>query len=193
MKRLTMTLLAGLLSTAAISASAYADDYDDALSLMALNTSSANIATLTSEVRSLSTGVVIEVEVDDHKKSSFVYEFKVVDLQEGVKHELKYALEDGLLLKHEEKSLTRLGFSKLDSEDKTAIEAVENANFDILKALVALEQKYSAKVIEAELETKKGIVFYEVELANAEQGKIKLLINVANGEEIPVMKRSKHK
>lgn len=191
MTRFTTTLLAGLLSVAAITA--YADDYDDTLSLMALNTSSANIANLTSDVRNISTGVVTEVEVDDHKKSTLVYEFKVIEVEEGIKHQLKYSLEDGSLLKHEQKSLTRLGFSQLDSEEQTAIEAVKNANFDILKALVDLEQKYSAKVIEAELETKKGIVFYKVKLANAEQGKIKLLINVANGEEIPVMKRSKHK
>ncbi|MFA0697933.1 PepSY domain-containing protein, partial [Vibrio sp. 10N.222.49.C9] len=73
------------------------------------------------------------------------------------------------------------------------IEQVQKAEFDILKKLTELEEKYSAKALEVELENKKGIVFYEVELVSTEQGKQKLLINVATGEEIPVMKNKKHK
>ncbi|MFS1983216.1 PepSY domain-containing protein [Vibrio breoganii] len=191
MKLLKTGLFASLLSVVPF---VHADDQQEAaLSLMALNSGSATLVNLAPEVRTISTGVVTEVELDDYKDTLFAYEFKVVDLNEGFEHKMSYSVQDGALLRHESESLTTLGFTDLDDDERHAIEQVQKSEFDILKKLTELEDKYSAKALEVELESKKGIVFYEVELASTEQGKQKLLINVATGEEIPVMKNKKHK
>ncbi|GAB7219767.1 PepSY domain-containing protein [Vibrio comitans] len=191
MKLLKTGLFASLLAVVPF---VHADDQQDAaLSLMAINSGSASLVNLAPEVRSISTGVITEVELDDYKDTLFAYKFKVVDLAEGYKHKMSYSVQDGALLEHKSESLTTLGFSDLDDDERYAIEQVQKADFDILKKLTELEDTYSAKALEVELESKKGIVFYEVELASTEQGKQKLLINVATGEEIPVMKNKKHK
>ncbi|MEZ8990889.1 PepSY domain-containing protein [Vibrio breoganii] len=191
MKLLKTGLFASLLSVVPF---VHADDQQEAaLSLMAINSGSATLVNLAPEVRTISTGVVTEVELDDYKDTMFAYEFKVIDLNEGFKHKMSYSVQDGALLRHKSESLTTFGFSDLDDDERYAIEQVQKAEFDILKKLTELEEKYSAKALEVELESKKGIVFYEVELVSTEQGKQKLLINVTTGEEIPVMKNKKHK
>ncbi|GEM80569.1 PepSY domain-containing protein [Vibrio superstes] len=191
MKLLKTGLFASLLSVVPF---VHADDQQEAaLSLMALSSGSATLVNLAPEIRTISTGVVTEVELDDYKDTMFAYEFKVVDLDEGFEHKMSYSVQDGALLRHESENLTTFGFSDLDDDERYAIEQVQKAEFDILKKLTELEEKYSAKALEVELESKKGIVFYEVELASTEQGKQKLLVNVATGEEIPVMKNKKHK
>ncbi|GAD79266.1 hypothetical protein [Vibrio ezurae] len=167
------------------------DQQDAAIALMALNSASATLSTLAPKVRAVSTGVITEIELDDYKDTQVVYKFKVVDTKAGNKHKLSYAIDDGSLLKQKSESLSTFGFSDLDKEERLAIEQVEKSQFDIVTKLQELEGKYAAKTLEAELESKKGIVFYEVELASAKHGMQKLLINVASGEEIPVM-RSKH-
>lgn len=185
MKFFKTGLIASLLTMAGV---AHADN-DAALSLMALQSGNTSLVELAPEVRKVSQGVVTEIELDDYRDQTFAFQFKVIDLAEGYEHEMKYSVQDGSLLKHETESLTTLGFSDLDQEDQVAIEQVQQAKFDIFDKIVELETKYKAKMIEAELENKKGIVFYEVELASAETGHQKLLINVATGEEIPKLKR----
>ncbi|GAD89709.1 MULTISPECIES: hypothetical protein [Vibrio] len=187
----TIGLLSAVLITMPI---AHANDQQDAaIGLMALNSGSATITTLAPQVRTVSTGVITEIELDDYKDTQIAYKFKVIDTKAGKKFKLTYAINDGSLLREKSENLSTLGFSDLDREDRNAIEQVEKAQFDIVKKLIELETKYSAKTLEAELESKKGVVFYEVELASTERGMQKLLINVATGEEIPVMHRQSHK
>ncbi|CAM4078486.1 hypothetical protein [Vibrio neonatus] len=187
----TIGLLSAILATMPI---AHANDQQDAaIGLMAINSGSATITTLAPQVRTISTGVITEIELDDYKDTQIAYKFKIIDNAAGQEHKLTYAISDGSLLRQKSKRLSTLGFSHLDKEDRLAIEQVEKAQFDIVKKLIELETKYSAKTLEAELESKKGIVFYEIELASSERGMQKLLINVATGEEIPVMHRQSHK
>ncbi|MDR9825976.1 hypothetical protein RCJ22_10195 [Vibrio sp. FNV 38] len=187
MKMIKLGLLA-----AALSVSGYAlADNDTAINLMALKTSNTSIEALTPTVRSAHQGVVTEIELDDYKDMHVIYEFKLVDLEGDIKHKLSYSVQDQSLLREKSESLSTFGFSDLDKEDRMAIERVLQADFDILQAVPALEKKYNSTLIEAELEEKNGLVFYEVKLASAEQGKQELLINVENGEEIPVLKRNK--
>ncbi|PMH46225.1 hypothetical protein BCU68_02290 [Vibrio sp. 10N.286.49.B3] len=181
----------GLL-TAALSVSTLAMASDDmTINLLALNASNTSVEALAPVVRQTDSGVVTEIELDDHRNKQVVYEFKLVDLEADTERELSYAVADQSLVEDKSESLTTFGFSDLDKEDRFAIERVRQSGFDILEVIPQLEQKYSAKLIEAELEEKSGIVFYEIKLASAQQGKQKILINVDGGEEIPVLKRHK--
>ncbi|MDN2480634.1 hypothetical protein [Vibrio agarivorans] len=181
----------GLIATAiSFSGITMADD-DMSINLMALNSSNTTVATLAPAVRKDYSGVVTEVELDDYKDQQVVYEFKMVDLDADSKYKLSYSVSDQSLVKEKSDSLSTFGFSDLDTDDRVAIERVIESGFDILSVIPELESKYSAKLIEAELEEKNGIVYYEVKLASTELGKQKLLINVDNGEEIPVFKRHK--
>ncbi|GEA51473.1 hypothetical protein VIN01S_22770 [Vibrio inusitatus NBRC 102082] len=187
MKLLKIGVFASLLSVVPF---VQADDQQEAtLSLMAISSGSANLVNLAPEVRTISTGVITEIQLDDYKDSIFAYEFKVVDQTQGYEHDLSYSVQDGALLNHKSESLTTFGVSELDNDELLAIEQVKKAGFDILQKVVELEEKYSAKVLEVELESE-GVVFYEVELASNEIGRQKILINVATGEEIPVMKHN---
>ncbi|CAM2969862.1 PepSY domain-containing protein [Vibrio rarus] len=189
MTRLKTRLITTLLTMAVVPFVHANDQQEAALSLMALNSGSANLVNLAPKVQHISKGVVTELELDTQKNNSMAYEFNVVDMPNDKQHKIRYSVSQGDLLKHTSESLTTLGFSELDKEDQHAVLQVTQANFDLLSTLIKLESKYSAKVLEAELDSKKGIVFYEVELANSTQGLQKLLINVANGEEIPVVNR----
>ncbi|OBT13986.1 hypothetical protein A9264_02270 [Vibrio sp. UCD-FRSSP16_10] len=191
MKLLKAGLFASLLCVVPF---AHANDQQEAaISLMALNAGTESISTLAPKVRNVSNGVITEVELDDYKDTQVVYKFEIIDINGGNKHKLNYAVNDGALLKDKSKNLTTFGFSDLDREDRHAITQVETAQFDIIKTLIELENKYAAKTLEAELETEKGIVFYKIKLVSAQKGIQKLLVNVATGEEIPVMSRHKHK
>ncbi|GAL14721.1 lipoprotein [Vibrio astriarenae] len=187
MKSIKLALLA-----TAITASSYAMADDDmAINLMALNASNTSVEMLSPTVRQAHSGVVTEIELDDYKDQQVVYEFKIINLEANNKHKLSYSVNDQSLLKEESESLSTFGFSDLDKDERLAIERVNESGFDILNVIPTLEDKYSAKLIEAELEEKNGFVFYEIKLASAEAGKQKLLINVDSGEEIPVLKRHK--
>jgi uncharacterized membrane protein YkoI len=183
----------GFLVTAiAFSGIAVANDHqEDILHVMALKASSTTISQLAPMIQKSAPGIVTEIELDDTDNNVLAYEFEVVDLEAGNRHELNFAIDDQTLINQESTSLTHFFFNSLESEEQSAIEAVQNAKFDILAVIPELENKHNAHVIEVELEEKKGIVFYEVKLFSSTQGKHKLLIDIETGEEFPVHHKRK--
>lgn len=176
----------------AVSGSAFADDFDNGVGVLALQSGTATITELATDISQRVDGIIVEAEYDDFD-NEYGYEFKVIDLDNDNEYEFSYAIADGRLIAEETEKLSTFGFSDLEDKERTAIQTVISSNFDIVTAVSNLENKYNSKLLEFELENKKGIVFYEVKLFNIESGKQSLLVNVENGQEIPVINYKKSK
>ncbi|MGL6258055.1 PepSY domain-containing protein [Vibrio sp. WXL210] len=188
MKPMTTAIL---ISTLGMSGYTIADD-DTRFHVLALESSNTSIESLSPAVRELINGVITEVELDDHRDEQVAYQFEWVDLDEQSHHKVSYAVNDLTVLEQKTSDLSSFGFSKINKDEQVAIQEVAKAQFDILSVIPKLEEKYAAKLVEAELETKNGLIFYEVKLASTETGKHKLLVDVASGEEIPMLKKQRH-
>lgn len=173
---------------------AYAKDKDkdhhdrkDEIKLLALKSSDVSLQDLVTKFESTYSGVVTDVELD-HEDDVLVFEIKAIDLEKGVKHEASYSIKGGVPVKYHEESLTVLGFNKLDDHHITALEAMKGAQAISLKQAIAMAQSNSDAYIESiELEYKRGVSYYEVELLSA-SGEQKLLIDAQSGEAVPSLR-----
>lgn len=189
MKKITAAITTLALT---VSTSVLADDFDKGVGVLALQSGSATFNDIATDIHQRVDGVIVEAEFDDFD-NEYGYELKVIDLDSDNEYEFSYAISDGRLVAEETESLTTFGFSDIEDKERTAIQTVLSSNFNIVTAVSDLENKYNAKLVEFELENKKGIVFYEVKLFNLESGKQSLLVNVENGQEIPVINYKKAK
>ncbi|WP_245597674.1 PepSY domain-containing protein [Psychromonas aquimarina] len=64
---------------------------------------------------------------------------------------------------------------------------LDTSKFDLQASINKIQKNYGSSVVELELENKKGITFYEIELLNDNE----LIIDVVTGEIIPI-KRNYH-
>jgi len=170
------------------SLSAIADDHgnDQALSALALQRANYNIEQAIEKVNTDYSGYITEFEVDDYKNQA-AYEIEVINLVTEEKRELKLSLEDGSLLKEKNKNIKVLGINRLDDDELFAIKELQTSEFKLSETIALLKEKYSANILEFELDSKKGISFYKFKLIT-EQGKKRVLVDIKTGNVIPVMK-----
>ncbi|GDY25368.1 MULTISPECIES: PepSY domain-containing protein [unclassified Agarivorans] len=178
-KKLCVAAAVALTSTAAI-----ADD--DALSALALKKAGFSLEQAIEKVNTTYPGHITELELDDYKGQA-VYEVDVINLAQEQQHKLKLSLSDGEMLKNESSKLTILGVSKIDDDERLALEQVAESELSLQQTIAMLNDKYQAQVLEFELENEKGITFYKFKLLG-QQGKQRVIVDVVTGETIPVLK-----
>lgn len=166
------------------STAAMADD--EALSALAIKRANFSLEQAIEKVHNTYAGQITELELDDYHGQA-VYEIEVVNLNQGQQHKLKLSLSDGEMLKNESRKLTLLGISKLDEDERLALEQLSQADFSLSQTVAMLSSKFQAQVLELELENEKGITYYKFKLLG-EQGKQRVIVDVLNGETIPVLK-----
>ncbi|MEE1674948.1 PepSY domain-containing protein [Agarivorans aestuarii] len=159
---------------------------DDALSALAIKKAGFSLEQAIEKVHNTYPGQITELELDDYRGQA-VYEVDVVNLAQEQKHKLKLSLADGEMLKNESSKLSILGVSKLDEDERIALEQLAESELSLQQTVAMLNNKYQAQVIEFELENEKGITFYKFKLLG-EQGKQRVIVDVASGETIPVLK-----
>lgn len=169
---------------AVTSAAAIADD--DALSALAMKKAGFSLEQAIEKVHNSYPGQITELELDDYKGQA-VYEFDVINLAQQQKHKLKLSLADGEMLKNESSKLSILGVSKIDDDERLALEQLAQSELSLQQTVAMLNTQYQAQVLEFELENEKGITFYKFKLLG-EQGKQRIIVDVATGETIPVLK-----
>ncbi|MDA9557314.1 hypothetical protein N9R79_07425 [Vibrio sp.] len=183
------SILAVVLSVAATGA-AVAGGHK-ALEYMAIKSSDVQLIDIIKTIGDNET--ITDIELDDENKQ-MVFEVKTIDLTADKEYERVYSLEDGRVLEEESESLSFFGVNDLDERDEKAINAVKASSVQLESLIPSLESKYQGKVLEVELEHKKGISFYEVKMFTDKGMRQKILVNLDNGEEIPVMHhKGKHK
>lgn len=163
------------------------DDYqEDQLMLQALKSSKVSLNSLLEKFQADFPSTVMEIELDD-EDNILVYEIKGIDLKEGVRYKAKYALYSGEEIDRHSKSLRFMGFNKLDDNDQAALEALQQGVS--IKNAIALSNPQEGSYIESiELEHKRGLTFYEVELLGP-SGSTKILMDAKSGEVIPSLRR----
>ncbi|WP_019614964.1 PepSY domain-containing protein [Psychromonas ossibalaenae] len=159
---------------------------DDALSVLALKRASFTLEQAVEKVTTDYQGQIIEFELDDHDGQS-TYEIEVINLQKEEKYKLHLSTADGTVLKEKSRSLSTLGFSRLDDDEYQALKELETSQFSLSSALAELREQYTAEVMEFELENEKGITFYKFKLID-QQGRKRVIVDVKTGEMIPIMK-----
>lgn len=159
---------------------------DDFLSALALERAQFSPQQAIEKINTNFTGNIVEFELDDHKGKT-VYEFEVIDFAQEQINKLKISSDDGTIVKNESKSMTILGVNRLDEEDRQALTALNNSEFDLNASILELSEKYDSQVIEFELENEKGITFYKFKLIG-DTGITKVIVDVETGKAIPVMK-----
>lgn len=165
--------------------SALADD--DALSILALKNANFSAQQAIEKVSNDYTGSIVEFELDDHKGQTS-YEIEIINLKTEEKHKLQISSEDGSLLKEKVGSTKLMGINRLDEDEIDAINALSNSQFNLQSTVAILREKYSAEIVEFELENKKGITFYKFKLID-ENGRQRVIVDVKSGEIIPVLKK----
>ncbi len=159
---------------------------DDALSVLAMKKAGFSLEQAIEKVHNNYSGQITELELDDYKGQA-VYEIDVINLAQQQKHKLKLSLTDGEMLKNESSKLSILGVSKLDDDERVALEQLAQSELSLQQIVATLSTKYQAQVLEFELENEKGITFYKFKLLG-EQGKQRVIVDVTTGETIPVLK-----
>ncbi|WP_028862050.1 PepSY domain-containing protein [Psychromonas aquimarina] len=152
---------------------------NDGLSELALKRADFSLEQTVEKVTNSFPGKITELKLDDYNHQS-VFEVEVINEQEQIKHELKFSTADGRLLKDERTSLTTAGFSSLDDKDHLMLSQLDNSKFNLQASINSVQKKYGSSIIELELENKKGITFYQVELLNDKE----LIIDVVTGETV---------
>ncbi|WP_019616266.1 PepSY domain-containing protein [Psychromonas ossibalaenae] len=174
------------LSSALVLTSFAAAADNDGLSELALKRANFSIEQVVEKVANNFPGKITELKLDDYNHQA-VFEVEVINEKEGIEHKLKFSTADGKLLKDERESLSVAGFSKLDEKDHAMLNQLDTAKFDLQASISKIQKDYGSSVIELELENKKGITFYEVELLNDNE----LIIDVVTGEIVSI-KRNYH-
>ncbi|WP_028865117.1 PepSY domain-containing protein [Psychromonas aquimarina] len=159
---------------------------NDGLSELALKRANFSIEEAVEKVTDSFPGKITELKLDDYNHQA-VFEIEVINEKEGIEHKLKFSTADGKLLKDERESLSIASFSKLDDKDRVMLSQLDTSKFDLQASINKIQKDYGSSVVELELENKKGITFYEVELLNDNE----LIIDVVSGEIIPI-KRNYH-
>lgn len=132
-------------------------------------------------------GVITDFELDD-KNDRIVYKITLVNLDKNSKTILFYDAETFDLV--EEQADTLIGWFK-DEDDQAQIQALEEIQsngFSMIQALEIVQEKHPGFLVEAALESKKGIHFFEIKLASPED-KQKWLVDVSSRDLIPVYRR----
>ncbi|WP_019617101.1 PepSY domain-containing protein [Psychromonas ossibalaenae] len=174
------------LSSALVVTSFAAAADNDGLSELALKRANFSIEQAVEQVTNNYPGKITELKLDDHNHQA-VYKIEIINEKEGIEQTLKYSTADGSLLKDERESLSVAGFSKLDEKDHVMLSQLDTTKFDLQASINKIQKDYGSSVVELELENKKGITFYEVELLNDNE----LIIDVVTGEIVP-LKRNYH-
>ena len=166
------------------SLSAVADD-DNALSALALQRANYSLEQAVEKVNNDYPGHIVEFEVDDYQNQA-TYEIEMINLVTEEKHKLHISLEDGSVLKEKSNSIKILGINRLDDDELFALKELQASDFKLSETINRLKEKYSADIIEFELESEKGISFYKFKLIG-EQGMKRILVDIKTGSVIPVM------
>lgn len=154
---------------------------DEGLSQLALQQAHFPIEKAVEEVKNNYPGLITEVKFDDYNYQS-VFEVDVINQEKNVKHELKFSTADGLLLKEEKTRLSTAGYSHIDDKFLAKLTQLEKSNIDLLASINTIQGEYRSKIVEIELENKKGMTFYEVELSNGSE----LILDIVTGKIIPI-------
>ena len=162
---------------------AFAYKEDDALATLALQRANFSLEQAIDKVSTDYAKHIVEFEIDEHDNQA-TYDIEAISLKAEVKHDVELSLKDGAVLKHK----TKNSLSRLDDEDLLALQELQASKFDLSATIAQLKLKYSADVIEFELENKKGITFYKFKLMG-EHGLTRVIVDVTTGKVIPVVKR----
>ncbi len=157
---------------------------NDGLSELALKRAGFSLEQTVQKVTKSFPGKITELKLDDHNHQS-VFEVEVINEQQEIKHELKFSTADGRLLKTETTSLSSAGFSSLDDKDRLMLSQLDTSKFNLQASIKRIQKEYGSSIVELELENKKGITFYQVELSNDKE----LIIDVLTGETIMLTKK----
>jgi len=129
-------------------------------------------------------GVITSFELDD-QDDVLIYEVTVIDLNNNLKRRLIYDAQTTLLLNAKEIAMT--GWFN-DNKNIKAIEEIQETGFSMIKALEIVQSQHPGFLVEAELENKKGINLFEIELATPE-GKQNWLVDISTQDLIPVYRK----
>ncbi|MCE2593921.1 PepSY domain-containing protein [Motilimonas cestriensis] len=130
------------------------------------------------------TGVITNFELDD-QQGVLVYQVEVIDLANNVKRHLVYDAQTTLFISGKETAMT--GWFN-DNQNITAIEEIQETGFSMIKALEIVQSQHPGFLVDAELENKKGINLFEIELATPE-GKQNWLVDISTQDLIPVYRK----
>ncbi|WP_019612883.1 PepSY domain-containing protein [Psychromonas ossibalaenae] len=157
---------------------------NDGLSELALKRADFSIEQAVEKITNNFPGKITELKLDDYNHQS-VFEVEVINEQEEIKHELKLSTADGSLLKDERTSLSTVGISSLDDKDRNMLNQLDTSKFNLQASISSVQEEYGSSVVALELENKKGITFYEIELLNDKE----LIIDVVTGEVVMLTNR----
>lgn len=167
------------------SLSALAGKESDVLAAMAIQRADFSVEQSIQKVSQDYAPYILEFEIDEHHNQA-TYDIEAVNFETQKIHKLELSLEDGSVLKKENKNLQYLMVNRLDKDELQALEELQASDFELDTTIAQLKQKYKAEVLEFELENKKGITFYKFKLIN-EQGPKHIIVDIKTGTILPVM------
>ena len=168
-----------LLSTVALA------DQDSVIMQLALENAKVKPAQAMETALITAPGYLSEFNVDDDH-DRLIYELEVINPENGRKTEIEIDAETGEVIETDEEGadgwnrsgqrFTKKKYQSLVSSEVTLQSAVEKA-----------KELSPGLLVEAELEQEKGVVYFEIEMID-NQGKKKVIVDVASGRTIPVNK-----
>ncbi|MGB0783951.1 MAG: PepSY domain-containing protein [Marinomonas sp.] len=188
----SISVLVAACSTALLmSSTAQAKNHDDyrenQLMLLALKSSQVSITQILEKFKADYPSIVTEIELDD-EDHILVYEVKGINLEDGVKYKVQYALHNGEEIDNYSKSLSFLGFNKLDDHDVEALETIQDQGLSALDVIAKTTLSEGAYIESIELENKRGLTFYEIKILGP-MGWTKQLMDAKSGDVIPSLRR----
>jgi uncharacterized membrane protein YkoI len=188
----SISVLVAACSTALLmSSTAQAKNHDDyrenQLMLLALKSSQVSITQILEKFKADYPSIVTEIELDD-EDHILVYEVKGINLEDGVKYKVRYALHNGEEIDNYSKSLSFLGFNKLDDHDVEALETIQDQGLSALDVIAKTTLSEGAYIESIELENKRGLTFYEIKILGP-MGWTKQLMDAKSGDVIPSLRR----
>jgi len=130
-------------------------------------------------------GIVYKYELEEADQGP-VHEFDLVDLERERKIKAMVDIKSGQLLSTEE--AYDFGWFVKEDEDVVAARELQASGFSLAEALGALAPQNDQVLLEAELEYKHGIRYFEFELMGPD-GELEWLVDVNTQQLIPTLSR----
>ncbi len=129
-------------------------------------------------------GVITNFELDDDN-GQLIYKVEVIDLNNNTKHNLIFDAHSKAQISAKQIAIT--GWFN-DNNNIKAVEQIQENGFSIIKALEVVQAQHPGFLVEADLDNKKGINLFEIELATP-AGKQNWLVDISTQDLIPVYRK----